>query len=136
MKNKEDKKIPGGMPGMPGGMPGMPGDPKAPVLPGLGEPPEVFLRYSRIRRHDGGRMHGPRGPRFGGPRGKLDKGTAARLLKEVFAPHWLILLIVFAAIVISAQANVRANMFIRTGLSRAGFIRAGQLRRPRPRRRR
>ena len=92
-------------------------------LPGMGEPSEVFKRYSRIRQKPGQRMFGgpggPGGPgrRGGGsfgPRAPLDKSTAARVLRTVFLPYWPRLLVVFAAIVISAQANVRASLFLRT----------------------
>jgi len=115
MMNKDNKKKKG-FPG-PGG-PGMPPmDPsKMTELPGLGEPPEVFLRYSRIAKKNGRRgFGGPRGPRFGGgPRGKLDTGTLKRLVKEVILPNWPTLIIVFIAIIVSAQASVRANLFMRT----------------------
>jgi len=115
MMNKDNKKKKG-FPG-PGG-PGMPPmDPsKMTELPGLGEPPEVFLRYSRIAKKNGRRgFGGPRGPRFGGgPRGKLDTGTLKRLVKEVILPNWPTLIIVFIAIIVSAQASVRANLFMKT----------------------
>ena len=109
---KKKKGFPG--PGGPG-MPPMMDPSKMTELPGLGEPPEVFKRYSRIARKAGGRR-GPGGPRFGpgGPRGKLDTGTFKRLAKEVILPNWPILIIVFAAIIISAQASVQANLFMRT----------------------
>ena len=134
MQNKNEK-MPGGFPGKPGefpgkpgkpgkgmppmpGMPGMPGpDGAPPTLPGLEAPSEVFLRYSRIAKKPGGRgpgggPGGPRGMRGFGPRGKFDKGTAKRLLKTVFLPNWHILIVVFAAIIISAQANVEASKFL------------------------
>ncbi len=89
-------------------------------LPGMGEPSEVFKRYSRIEQKPGSRRgfgSGPGGPgmRGGsfGPRGKLDKGTAVRVLKTVFLPYWPRMLVVFAAIVVSAQANVQAALFLR-----------------------
>jgi len=114
MMNKDNMKKKKGFPG-PGG-PGFPPDPsKMTELPGLGEPPEVFKRYARISRKPGGRGHGPRGPRFGGgPRGKLDTGTLKRIIKTIILPNWPILLIVFACIIVSAQASVRANLFMRT----------------------
>ena len=117
MMNKEDMKKKKGMPGPDGaGMPPMAGG-NVPTLPGLGEPPEVFKRYARISKKSSGRGpggpgHGPRG--MGMPRGKFDKGTAARLVRTVIAPNWLPLIIVFIAIVISAQASVRANLFMQT----------------------
>ena len=112
MMNKEAKKAkkPPMGPEMPGMEPG-----KMDVLPGLGEPPEVFKRYSRVSAKAGARRGpGPRGPRFGGPRGKMDKGTALRLAKMVLKPYWYILLIVLVCIVVSAQASVRASLFLKT----------------------
>ncbi len=115
MMNKEAKKAkkPPMGPEMPGMEPG-----KMDVLPGLGEPPEVFKRYSRVSAKPGARRGpggpGPRGPRFGGPRGKMDKGTALRLAKMVLTPYWYILLIVLVCIVVSAQASVRASLFLKT----------------------
>ncbi len=117
MMNKEDMKKKKGAPG-----PGMPPTDPARMteLPGLGEPPEVFKRYARISKKPGGRGPGGpggpgRGPRgMGMPRGKFDKGTAMRLVKTVIAPNWLPLIVVFIAIVISAQASVRANLFMQT----------------------
>lgn len=88
MMNKEAKKAkkPPMGPEAPGMEPG-----KMDVLPGLGEPPEVFKRYSRVSAKPGARRGpggpGPRGPRFGGPRGKMDKGTALRLAKMVLKPY-------------------------------------------------
>jgi len=69
MMNKDNKKKKG-FPG-PGG-PGMPPmDPsKMTELPGLGEPPEVFLRYSRIAKKNGRRG-------FGGPRGPVSAAVPA-----------------------------------------------------------
>ena len=112
MMNKEAKKAkkPPMGPEAPGMEPG-----KMDVLPGLGEPPEVFKRYSRVSAKPGARRGpGPRGPRFGGPRGKMDKGTALRLAKMVLKPYWYILLIVLVCIVVSAQASVRASLFLKT----------------------
>ena len=115
MMNKEAKKAkkPPMGPEMPGMEPG-----KMDVLPGLGEPPEVFKRYSRVSAKPGARRGpggpGPRGPRFGGPRGKMDKGTALRLAKMVLKPYWYILLIVLVCIVVSAQASVQASLFLKT----------------------
>ena len=112
MMNKEAKKAkkPPMGPEAPGMEPG-----KMDVLPGLGEPPEVFKRYSRVSAKPGARRGpGPRGPRFGGPRGKMDKGTALRLAKRVLKPYWYILLIVLVCIVVSAQASVRASLFLKT----------------------
>ena len=115
MMNKEAKKAkkPPMGPEMPGMEPG-----KMDVLSGLGEPPEVFKRYSRVSAKPGARRGpggpGPRGPRFGGPRGKMDKGTALRLAKMVLKPYWYILLIVLVCIVVSAQASVRASLFLKT----------------------
>ena len=115
MMNKEAKKAkkPPMGPEMPGMEPG-----KMDVLPGLGEPPEVFKRYSRVSAKPGARRDpggpGPRGPRFGGPRGKMDKGTALRLAKMVLTPYWYVLLIVLVCIVVSAQASVRASLFLKT----------------------
>ena len=132
MENKKGFPGPGGPdmppPGAPKGKkkgfpgPGGPGFPpemdpsKMNELPGLGEPPEVFKRYSRIAKKPGGRgPGGPRGPRFGGgPRGKMDTGTLKRLFKEVILPNWPILILVFIAINVSAQASVRANLFLQT----------------------
>ncbi len=115
MMNKEAKKAkkPPMGPEAPGMEPG-----KMDVLPGLGEPPEVFKRYSRVSAKPGARRGpggpGPRGPRFGGPRGKMDKGTALRLAKMVLKPYWYILLIVLVCIVVSAQASVQASLFLKT----------------------
>ena len=115
MMNKEAKKAkkPPMGPEMPGMEPG-----KMDVLPGLGEPPEVFKRYSRVSAKPGARRGpggpGPRGPRFGGPRGKMYKGTALRLAKMVLKPYWYILLIVLVCIVVSAQASVHASLFLKT----------------------
>ena len=118
---KKAGKAPQGMP--PQGMPPQDamGDGKFADLPGLGAPSEVYLRYARIAKKNMGRMRGPggggprRGPGAGfGPRGKLDKGTAKRLFLLVFKPNWLVLIIVFACIFIAAQANVRANLYLRT----------------------
>ncbi|MBQ4088651.1 MAG: ABC transporter ATP-binding protein, partial [Clostridia bacterium] len=110
---KKKKGFPG--PGGPGG-PGFPDPSKLTELPGLGEPPEVFKRYARISKKPGGRgPGGPRGPRFGvGPRGKLDTTTFKRLVKTVILPNWPTLIVVFIAIIVSAQASVRANLFMRT----------------------
>ena len=103
MMNK-NKKAPNTMPG------------NMPSLPGLGEPTEVFRRYSRISKKFSGRgpggPGGPRGARGFGPRAALDKGTAKRLLKTVFLPNWHVLTIVFIAIVVAAQANVQASKFL------------------------
>jgi ATP-binding cassette subfamily B multidrug efflux pump len=103
-KNKNDKNM------MPGGVPS---------LPGLGEPPEVLRRYSRISKKYTGRgpggpggPGGPRNARGYGPRKSLDKGTAKRLLKTVFLPNWPVLTIVFIAIIVAAQANVQASKFL------------------------
>ena len=115
MMNKEAKKAkkPPMGPEMPGMEPG-----KMDVLPGLGEPPEVFKRYSRVSAKPGARRGpggpGPRGPRFGGPRGKMYKGTALRLAKMVLTPYWYVLLIVLVCIVVSAQASVQASLFLKT----------------------
>ena len=115
MMNKEAKKAkkPPMGPEMPGMEPG-----KMDVLPGLGDPPEVFKRYSRVSAKPGARRGpggpGPRGPRFGGPRGKMYKGTALRLAKMVLKPYWYILLIVLVCIVVSAQASVHASLFLKT----------------------
>ena len=115
MMNKEAKKAkkPPMGPEASGMEPG-----KMDVLPGLGEPPEVFKRYSRVSAKPGARRGpggpGPRGPRFGGPRGKMDKGTALRLAKMVLKPYWYILLIVLVCIVVSAQASVQASLFLKT----------------------
>ncbi|MGI6174074.1 MAG: ABC transporter ATP-binding protein [Christensenellales bacterium] len=57
-------------------------------------------------------QRGP-GHRMGGPGGKFDKGTAVRLVKTVFAPNWRVMLVVFACIVASSFAAVRANLFLR-----------------------
>lgn len=59
--------------------------------------------------------HGPAGRMASmGPRPKMDKATAARLLKMVFVPNWFAFLIVFICIGISAFANVRGSLFLQT----------------------
>ncbi|MGI6238854.1 MAG: ABC transporter ATP-binding protein [Christensenellales bacterium] len=88
----------------------------------MGAESSVFRRYARIAKKPGG----PGGFGGGGPGGpgrsrgsfvpgaKFDKGTTMRILKTVFLPYWPRMLVVFAAIVVSAQASVRASLFLRT----------------------
>ncbi len=61
------------------------------------------------------RPHGP-GARMAnmGPRPKMDKATAARLLKLVFVPNWFAFLIVFVCIGVSTFANVQGSLFLKT----------------------
>ncbi len=61
-------------------------------------------------------MRGPGGRNMAalGPRPKVDKRAVVRLLKVVFLPNILPFLAVVACIAVSAVANVRGSLFLRT----------------------